>query len=326
MRDPEIVVVGAGVAGLTASVTAANQGRRTLLVEQLAPGGQVSNVEAIRNFPGFPDGIAGFALGPLLQQQAEAAGVALQLGEVTAIEADGNGYRLTGDEGPIVARAVIVAVGSSLKKLAVPGEAEFAGRGVSHCASCDGPLVKGQPIVVAGGGDSAFDEALVLAQYASQLTLVHRGTDPRARQPVVELLRTLPNVEIIAEAEIIAIHGGTGGVTGVAIKCAQDLVRKPCAGVFAYAGLEPRTGWLRGLLATDSDGRIVVDRMMRTSRAGIFAAGDVRTGSVCLLAEAAGDGATAAVSAARYLSAPTTRSSGGTALADGERSRAASGR
>lgn len=153
MQHADVVVIGAGVAGLTAAMIAAGQGVSTLVVEQLAPGGQVATVEKVWNFPGFPDGIAGYELGPLLQQQAEAAGAAVQLDSVSAVTVGDGAYRVicAGDE--IVARAVIIAAGSSLRKLGIPGETEFAGRGVSHCASCDGPLFKGHPVAVIGGGD-----------------------------------------------------------------------------------------------------------------------------------------------------------------------------
>ena len=327
MEDADIVVIGAGVAGLTAAATAASLGLRTLVVEQFAPGGQVSTVEGVRNFPGFPNGVAGYELGPLLQQQAEEAGASMRLESVSAIASSGEGYRLDCDGEPIAARAVILAVGSSLRKLGVPGEEEFVGRGVTHCASCDGPLLKGQTVVVVGGGDSACDEALVLAVHAAKVMLLHRGAHPVARREAVDRLRAMPNVEITAEAEIVAIHGETV-VTGVDIKTPQGTHRAACGGVFAYVGLRPRTEWLQGFVTTDSDGRIASDSAMRTSQPGIFVAGDVRAGSVCLLASVAGDGAAAAISAARYLGAESkkARSSGGLTVADGERSRVATAR
>src|ERR1700679_2449333 len=140
MQHVDVVVIGAGVAGLTAGMIAAGHGASTVVVEQLAPGGQIATIETIRNFPGFPDGIAGYELGPLLQQQAEAAGAAVQLDSVSAIAAGGGNYRVVCADEEIMARAVIIAAGSSLRKLEIAGEAEFTGRGVSHCASCDGPL------------------------------------------------------------------------------------------------------------------------------------------------------------------------------------------
>jgi len=328
MQHADVVVIGAGVAGLTAAMIAAGHGVSTLVIEQLAPGGQIATIEKIRNFPGFPDGVAGYELGPLLQQQAEAAGAMIQLDTVSAIAAADGGYRVICADEEIEARAVIIAAGSSLRKLGISGEAEFAGRGVSHCAACDGPLLKGQPVIVIGGGDSAFDEALVLAGYASEVTLIHRGSYPSARPGAIAQLAALAHVRIIADAEVVAIDGDKV-LTGVAIRRGAETERKLCRAVFAYVGLEPRTGFLQDLIALDAGGRIVTDLMMCASRPGLFAAGDIRAGSVNMLASVAGDAATAAISAVRYLqAAQKTKSTEweGDDLGVAERSRTASGR
>ncbi len=300
MQDADVVVVGAGVAGLTAAMIAASYGVSTLVLEQLAPGGQVATVEKITNFSGFPDGIAGYEIGPLLQQQAEAAGAVIELETVSAIAGGDNGYRVICGGGEISARAVIIAAGSTLRKLDIAGESEFAGRGVSHCASCDGPLFRGQPVAVVGGGDSAFDEALVLAGFASEVTLVHRERAPLARTSAVERLSALPNVRIFADSELASIEGDAR-VSEIAIQHRGEIRRQPCSAVFAYVGLEPRTGFLRDFAALDDGGHIVTDLTMRASRPGIFAAGDIRAGSVKMLASVAGDAATAAIGAVRYL-------------------------
>lgn len=300
MQHADVVVVGAGIAGLTAAMIAAGHGVSTLVIEQLAPGGQVATIEKVRNFPGFPDGIAGYELGPLLQQQAEAAGAVFQLDSVSAVAAGDGAYRVICAENEIAARAVIFAAGSSMRKLGISGEAEFTGRGVSHCASCDGPLFKGQPVTVVGGGDSAFDEALVLAGYASEVTVIHRGSAPSARPAAIALLAALPHIRIVADAEVVAIEGDTR-VTGVAIRRGGQTEHRACRAVFAYTGLEPRSSFLQGIVALDAGGHIVTDLMMSASRPGLFAAGDIRAGSVRLLASVAGDAATAAISAVRYL-------------------------
>ena len=250
MQHADVVVIGAGVAGLTAAMIAASHGVSTVVVEQLAPGGQVATIEKIGNFPGFPDGIAGYELGPLLQQQAEAAGAVVQLDSVSEIIAGDGVYRVICAEDEIAARAVIIAAGSSLRKLGISGEAEFAGRGVSHCASCDGPLFKGQSVVVAGGGDSAFDEALVLAGHACEVIVVHRGSHPSARASAVAQLVALPHVRMVADSDVAAIEGDTK-VTGVAIRRGAGTEHKACRAVFAYIGLEPRSGFLRDLVATE---------------------------------------------------------------------------
>jgi thioredoxin reductase (NADPH) len=328
MQHADVVIIGAGVAGLTAAMMAAGHGVSTLVVEQLAPGGQVATIEAIRNFPGFPDGIAGYELGPLLQRQAEAAGAVVQLDSVSAIMLDGGAYRVICAEDEIVARAVIIAAGSSLRKLAIAGETEFAGRGVSHCASCDGPLFKGQSVVVVGGGDSAFDEALVLAGHAAEVMVIHRGARPSARASAVAQLAALPHVRIVADAELVAIEGDTK-VTGVTIRRGAVTEHKSCRAVFACIGIEPRSGFLQDLVATDAEGHIVTDLMMRTSRPGLFAAGDIRASSVNMLSSVAGDAATAAISAVRYLQTAHEKNNTdweGDDFGVAERSRTASGR
>jgi thioredoxin reductase (NADPH) len=300
MQQADVVIVGAGVAGLTAAMTAAGCGLRTLVVEQLAPGGQIANAEKIRNFPGFPDGIAGYELFPMLQQQAEDAGAAFQLETVLAIEGDERGYNVTCENQSISAGSVILAAGSTLKRLGVEGEAAFRGRGVSHCAACDGPLFKGQPTIVVGGGDSAFDEALVLAEFASEVTVVHRGRRPAARDATVRLVEAAANIRVLPNAEIATIVGDEK-VTGVQVRSGGHLELKSCRGVFVYIGLAPATGFLEGFVDLDAEGRIVTDLMMRTSRPGLFAAGDIRAQSSGLLASIAGDGATAGWAAARFM-------------------------
>jgi len=328
MQHADVVVIGAGVAGLTAAMIAAGQGVSTVVVEQLGPGGQIATIEKIRNFPGFPDGIAGYELGPLLQQQAEAAGALFQLDSVSAIVAGDGVYRVICADEEIVARTVIIAAGSSLRKLEIPGETEFAGLGVSHCASCDGPLFKGQPVIVVGGGDSAFDEALVLAAHAAEVTLVHRGSAPLARPEAIAQLAALPNVRIISSAEVTAIEGDTR-VTGVTIRRGAAIERRACRAVFAYAGLKPQTDFLQGFAALDAGGHIVTDQAMRASQPGLFAAGDVRAGSVKLLAAVAGDAASAAISAVRYLRTASENKQSereGNDLGVAERSRSAAGR
>jgi thioredoxin reductase (NADPH) len=252
----------------------------------------------------------------------------VQLDSVSAIAADDDAYRVICAEEEIVAQAVIVAAGSSLRKLGVLGEAEFAGRGVSHCAACDGPLLKGQSVMVVGGGDSAFDEALVLAGYASDVLLLHRGPSPSARPTVIAQFAALPHVSMIAEAEVAAIEGDKA-VTGVSIRRGAKIEHIPCRAVFAYVGLEPRTGFLSNLVTLDDDKRIVTDLMMRASRPGLFAAGDIRAGSAGMLASAVGDAATAAISAVRYLQIKNENNNirwGGEGVGLAERSRIASGR
>lgn len=302
MQDFDLIVVGAGVAGATAATFAGRLGLRAAVVEQLGPGGQIINATQIENMPGFPQGIAGIELGPLLHEQAEAAGAEFILDTVEALVLDGHLRMLTCSGGTLRAPAIVVASGSKLRNLGIPGEAALLGRGVSHCASCDGPFFRGKRVCVAGGGDAAVDEALVLAEFAAHVAVVHRGPAVKAQQALVERAQAHPAIAFRPATTIDEIIGD-GAVSAVRLKdVASGSVREePFDGVFVFVGLEPNTAFLAGLVALDTAGHVTTDLMMGTSLAGVFAAGDVRGHSVALLASAAGDGATAAVAAHRYL-------------------------
>jgi thioredoxin reductase (NADPH) len=299
MSDFELVIVGAGVAGLTAAMLAARYGLKVAAIERMAPGGQIANADIIQNLPGFP-GIAGHELGPLLHEQAEAAGAELRLDTVEAIELAGRERIVRGAADTLRAPAVIIAAGSALRALGIPGEERLRGKGVSHCASCDAPLFAGQDVGVIGGGDSALDEALVLSRQASRVTVFHRGASLSAQNALVAQAAAAGNIDICLEARVEEILGDAA-VTGVRLVAKGASRVHEVKGVFIYVGLEPNTAFLRGVLALDPAGHIATDIMMRTSVEGIFAAGDCRAHSVAQLAAAAGDGATAAIAAFRYL-------------------------
>jgi thioredoxin reductase (NADPH) len=307
MQDIDVVIVGAGVAGLTAAMVAGRHGVKVAVVDRFGVGGQVSTAERIENFPGFPQGIAGHELGPLLHEQAEAAGAEFMLDTIESIAPEGGRFLVRGAD-TLQARAVIVAAGSAPRSLGIPGEELFLGKGVSHCASCDGPFFKGEEVVVVGGGDSGLDEALVLAAHAARVTVVHRGTNLRAQQSVVARALADPTVAILLDTVVEEIVGGDA-VSGVRLRDQRsgEARLQPVKGVFVHVGLEPNTIFLQGLVALDGAGHIETDAMMRTSRPGLFAAGDIRKGSVALIAAVAGDGATAAVAAVRYLQTGVTR-------------------
>jgi len=301
MQDIDVVIVGAGVAGLTAAMVAGRHGVKVAVVDRIGVGGQISTVERIENFPGFPLGIAGHELGPLLHEQAEAAGVEFMLDTIESIASEGGRFLVRGVD-TLQARAVIVAAGSAPRSLGISGEESFLGKGVSHCASCDGPFFKGEEVVVVGGGDSGLDEALVLAAHAARVTIVHRGASLGAQQSVVVRASAESRVAILLDTVVEAIVGGDA-VSGVLLRDQKsgEARLQSAKGVFVHVGLEPNTKFLQGLVALDGAGHIETDAMMRTSRAGLFAAGDIRKGSVALIAAVAGDGATAAVAAVRYL-------------------------
>jgi len=298
----DLLIVGAGLAGLTAGMYGARFGLRTLIVEHMASGGQVLNVEKIENFPGFPQGVSGFDLGPLVQEQAEAAGAEFSMDTATGLLVDGPRLALQCEGAAFQTRALIIAAGSALRSLGVPGEAEFLGKGVSHCASCDAPFFVGKEVCVVGGGDSALDEAAVLAEsQVGRVTVIHRGSEfSRPQQVAITRFNALSNVETLFDTELIEILG-PDTVSRVRLRSQGVTVDREFAGVFIFVGLEPNTAFVRGVLDLDASGHIVVDSHLQASVPGVFAAGDIRQGSAGQLASAAGDGASAATFAARYL-------------------------
>jgi thioredoxin reductase (NADPH) len=241
-------------------------------------------------------------LGPLVHEQADAAGAEFILDTVESLALDGPQRLLVCSSETLRAPALIIAAGSRLRDLGVPGEAALRGRGVSHCASCDGPFFRGKRVCVIGGGDAAIDEALVLSEFAAHVTVFHRGPAIRAQHALLERANGIATIEIVLATTLEAI-AGENAVTGVHLKnvASGEVREEPFDGVFIFVGLEPGTAFLGGHVALDAAGHITTDLMMRTSLDGVFAAGDIRAHSVALLAAAAGDGATAAVAAHRYL-------------------------
>src|SRR4029450_7858350 len=298
----DIVIIGGGAAGVTAGIYAARDRCQALLLERVAAGGQVLNCEHIENYPGFPEGVAGYTLGPLLQQQAVQLGLGVRLADVEAVRLEGELKVLQTGDGDVQTRALIIATGSGFTPLGVPGEEAFLGRGVSHCAACDGPMFMEQPVAVIGGGDAALDEALYLTQYASQVTLVHRRDTLRACRLLQERAQANKKLTFRWNTVVRAIEG-------------EDVVQRllvaevktgerstlDVAGGFPYLGLTPNPQFLNGLAPRYGRGQILAGLWMRTALPGVLAAGDVRGDSARQLIAAAGDGATAALAAIRYL-------------------------
>ncbi len=303
MQDFDVVVIGAGVAGLTAAMFAGRYGLKVVVVDRTGVGGQIVNAERVENFPGFPQGIGGHELGPLLHEQAEAAGAEFMLDTVEAIELDREQRIVRGVGQTLRAPAVIITAGSTLRSLGIPGEEKFVGRGVSHCASCDGPFFRGQEVCVVGGGDSALDEALVLAGFASRVSVIHRGREFRAQKVLRDRAAATDNIEVVPDTDIEEIIGADA-VSAVRLRGPGGALRTQAVkAVFVAIGLAPDTTFLEGIVALDPGGHVETDLVMQTSVPGIFAAGDIRKNSIAMLAASAGDGATAAVAAFRYLRA-----------------------
>jgi thioredoxin reductase (NADPH) len=304
MSEPEydVVIAGGGVAGLTAGLTAARAGRQTRVLTGPALGGHLLSIERIDGFPGFPDGVPGYDLCPIIQEQAAAAGAEFSATQATGLHADDGRWRVTTGEGELRARAVIIATGTTLKTLGIPGEARLRGKGVSHCASCDAPLLRNRSVCVVGGGDSALQEALTLAQHAARVIVLHRGTAFSAQAAYVQRVRENKKIEV-RFGTVVEEANGNGGLESVRARSVSDGKTEALevAGLFVYVGLAPATAWLGGTLALDDSGRIPVDHEMCSSMPGLFAVGTVRSGSAGRAAAAAGDGAAAAMRADRYL-------------------------
>jgi len=302
-RAYDVVIIGGGPAGLSAGLYAARAGLSTLLMEKGIFGGQIANAERVENYPGFPEGISGFELGQLLHQQATKYGLETVAAEVTAIELVEKGKVVKTTEGEYQAKAVIVAAGAEPNQLGVPGEERLLGRGISYCATCDGPLFRDQVVAVIGGGDSAVEEGLSLTRFASRVILIHRRDQLRATKLLQQRAFANQKMEFLWDTVVEEILGD-GKVKGLSLCNVKTGERSTIevSGVFIYVGLHPNTEFLRGLLPLDAQGHVVTTGEMKTEKAGIFAAGDIRQNSPRQVITAAADGATAALSAERFLS------------------------
>jgi thioredoxin reductase (NADPH) len=299
--ETEILVIGGGIAGFSAALCAARLGHDTRVLTGATLGGHLISIERVEGYPGFEEGIAGYDLCPIVQAQATDAGAAVAMAEAQRISEKDGRWHVESPAGDYLARAVILATGTRLRSLGVPGEKELFGKGVSHCASCDAPLLRGKPVVVAGGGDSAAQEALFLAPHASSVTIVHRGDGLICQRSFAERLEATPNIRYLARSTVAAVLG-TEGVTGVEV-VADDGSKSEveAAGVFVYIGLAPCSELFEGTVALSDSGHVLTDGALATNADGIFAAGTVREGGHGRAAAAAGDGTAAAIAADKHL-------------------------
>jgi thioredoxin reductase (NADPH) len=299
-HDFDVIVAGAGIAGLTAALTAARLGRKTMVLSGGLLGGQLLSIETVDGFPGFPDGIPGYDLCPIAQEQAMNAGAEFLQTTIDGLTRDGDGWKVATGEGDVTARAVIIATGAALKHLGVPGEEKFTGKGVSHCATCDGPFVKNKIAAVIGGGDSALQEALTLAQFAAKTIIVNRAPELTGQASYRQRVAENATIEVRNAATVEEILGDAG-VSAVRVAAGGETTELPVDGVFVYVGLEPAAAFIAGSLTLGAGGAIPTDAAMRTSLEGVCAAGTVRVGAAGRAAASAGDGTVAAISVDRYL-------------------------
>jgi len=304
---PDLVVIGGGFTGLSAVLYAGRLGLETVLVDQLGGGGQLMNSGPVDSYPGVSDQPLGTDLVARLIEQALTEEIEMQFGSVTRVAASDNGFVvLCDDETETEARAVIVATGTRPRRLGVPGEEGLIGRGVSDCAICDGGFFAGQPVAVVGGGDRAAEGALHLAANGSPVQLVHPGSELRAVDLLQRRLDESPEITIIPNTAVEEVSGAER-VEGLSVRTGDEQRRLDVQAVFVNIGVEPCTEIVADLVDTDPNGRIVVDLGMRTRTPGLFAAGAVRTGTADQIATAAGDGVTAALSAAEWLRQPPSQ-------------------
>jgi len=301
-KEYGVIIIGGGPAGLSAGIYTARARLSSLLVEKGIIGGLITDAEVVENFPGFPEGISGYDLTQLMYQQATKFGLETLTAEVTGIELEGEQKIVKTSEGNLIAKAVIAASGTERVQLNVPGEKEFTGRGVSYCATCDAAFFTDQTVALVGGGNAAITEALQLTKFASKVTVIHRRDELRATRIVQEKAFTEPKIEFLWNNIVERIEG-------------EDVVKRlrlrnvvtgeestlDVSGVFVSIGFKPNTDYLKDILPLDAAGYIVTNEKMETEIPGIFAAGDIRRSSIRQVIAAAGDGATAAIYAEKFI-------------------------
>lgn len=298
----DVVIIGGGPAGLSAGIYAARARLSSLLIERGAVGGQIINAEWVENYPGFTESISGIDLTRAMHRQATKFGLETLTAEVTGIDIKGRQKVVRTSQGDFTAKAVIVAGGSERQKLGVPGEAEFIGKGVSYCATCDGPFFRDRAVAVVGGGNAAITEAIELTKFASRITVIHRRDELRAAKILQEKAFAEKKIEFLWDSVLEEIAGDTfvNKVRVSNVKTKKKSVLD-VSGVFMAVGFKPNTGYLKDIVKLDDIGTIVTNEKMETGVPGIFAAGDIRSNSIRQVIAAAGDGAVAAISAEKYI-------------------------
>jgi thioredoxin reductase (NADPH) len=303
MSDYDAIIIGGGPAGLTAGLYLSRARMRTLLLEEESFGGKIKNLELIENYPGFYGGVAGAKLATEMQNQASESGITLEIGKVTALEVySGSKCVICSDGKNYTATSLIIANGSKPKKLGVPGEQEFAGKGVFTCAFCDGSHFLNQTVVVCGGGDAGITEALYMTKIASKVILIEAMPSLTASAILQERAKANPKLEILCGKKVSAIIGNSHVEAIEYVHIADEKKATiPASGILVHIGLDASTGYLQDIIPLDEKGQIIVNEKMETETPFILAAGDIRRGSPGQIATAVGDGTQAAISALKQL-------------------------
>jgi thioredoxin reductase (NADPH) len=298
----ELIIIGAGPAGLTAGLYAARARLKTVLLERLAPGGQVMTTDRVENYPGFPEGISGFELIDRMKKQAESFDLKIELTEVTSLELTPEKKVVVTDKGRYESKALILTTGATPMKIGIEGETLLIGKGVSYCATCDGPFYRDQDVAVIGGGDTAIEEALFLTRFVSNVHVIHRRDELRATKLLQERAMADEKIHFIWDTIPTRILG-VNGVEGIELKNVktEEISQLPVEGVFVFVGYNPGNDLIIGKLDLDPYGYVITDNDMETSVPGVFAAGDIRSKLLRQIVTAVGEGATATFAAEKYL-------------------------
>lgn len=303
MQKEKVVIIGSGPAGLTAALYTARANLNPLVIVGNQLGGQVSLTYEVENYPGFPEGTTGPELVELMRQQAERFGTRYVYDSVVSVDfSKGSPFTIKTHEEEYEADAVIVTAGASPKKLGIPGEDEFVGRGVSYCGTCDGFFFRGKDVFVVGGGDSAVEEGIFLTKFAKSVNIVHRRDELRAGVLLQKRARANEKIGFVWDTVIDEIRGN-GTVQNVALRNVKtgEVQEKPIDGVFIFVGHFPNSDFLRGQLAMDEEGYVISDELMRTSVPGVFAAGEIQDPVYRQVATSVGQGCAAALQAQKWL-------------------------
>lgn len=298
----DLVVVGGGPGGYTAALYAARAGLSTLVLEKLSAGGQMALTSQIDNYPGFPEGVDGFALGENMRLGAERFGGETEYGEVYSLDLKAEPKKIETSEGDFYGKAVVIATGANPRQLGLPGEKELVGKGVNYCAACDGMFYKGKTVAVIGGGNTAAADAMLLSRICQKVILIHRRDTLRATKVYHEPLENARNVEFVWNSRVVRLEHKeklTGIVTENVVSGEEKWI--PCDGIFVSIGRKPATELVKDQLELDEGGYIVADETTKTNIPGVFAVGDVRTKAVRQIVTAVADGAVAAHQAEQYL-------------------------
>lgn len=298
----DVAIVGAGPTGLAAAVYTSREDLKTIVLDKGVAGGLIATTEIVDNYPGFPEGIGGIQLAAQMQQQAERFGTEVTTFiEATGLEKVDGGIKINTKNDPITAKTVLIATGSSYRKLDVPGERELEGKGVHYCATCDGPLYRGKTVVAIGGGNSVLQEGLFLTKFVEKLIILVRGTEFKGAELLAEAIKSKPNVEVHFETQVKEIISKDGKVAGVVTEHNGTQDKIDADGIFPFIGLLPNSSWLNGAVEMDERGFIKVDKKFSTNMPGVFAAGDIVEGSVGQVASAVGEGVSASLSIRSFL-------------------------